>query len=178
MKETKSPCTTTEHYNLHEENFQGEMKVISEMLLQLYMTLTFISHNSCPQETHPLRNWIKSSWTFLKSESLSTSQRSSHILTRSNVRTRHLGDEQRKSTLRELWILLFLSLNPKRGGCNEGEKNVSALWNKTPFWNLGWALESGSHPFTYLQAPVRVRRRPPACSFRSSGHTDPEQLRA
>lgn len=57
MKETKSPCTTTEHYdNLHEENFQGEMKVISELLLQLYMTLTFISHNSCPQETHPLRN--------------------------------------------------------------------------------------------------------------------------
>lgn len=34
--------------------------------LQLYVTLTFLSHNSSPQETHPLRNWMKSSWTFSK----------------------------------------------------------------------------------------------------------------
>lgn len=58
---------------------------------------------------------------------------------------------------------------------NEVKKNASEPWNKTPFWNLGWALESGSHPLAYLQSPVGNRWRPPLSSFRSSGHTDPEQ---
>lgn len=59
---------------------------------------------------------------------------------------------------------------------NEGEKNASARRNQTPFWNLGWVLESGSHPLAYLQAPVVSSRRLPRLrSFRSSGHKDPEQ---
>ena len=58
------------------------------------------------------------------------------------------------------------------------EKNASSPWNQTPFWNLGWALESGSHPLAYLQAPVSSGWLPPLRSFRSSGHTDPEQPEA
>ena len=58
------------------------------------------------------------------------------------------------------------------------EKNASSPWNQTPFWNLGWALESGSHPLAYLQAPVSSGWLPPLSSFRSSGHTDPVQPEA
>ena len=58
------------------------------------------------------------------------------------------------------------------------EKNASSPRNQTPFWNQGWALESGSHPLAYLQAPASSGWLPPLRSFRSSGRTDPEQPEA
>lgn len=155
----------------------GRKEVISKQLLQLYLTLTFISHNSCPQETHPLRNRIKSSWTISKSASYQLPGEATQSNEESKPFRQWVADG---SPPWGLWIWLFLSLNPKRGGCDRkwrGE-NTSALWNQTPFWNLGWALQSGSHPLAYLQAPASIRWLPPLrsfCSSCSSGHTDREQ---
>lgn len=101
-KETKSPYPTSgQHENYHGENFWGEMKVISELLLQLYRTLTFISHDSCPQETQPLRNWIQSSWSFSKPASYQLPSEAPPSLRRSKVRGRHRESSvRRQPTLR------------------------------------------------------------------------------
>lgn len=145
------------------------------------MTLTFISHDSCPQETHPLRNWIQSSWTFSKSASYQLPREAHVSLTQSKVRTRHYkATSGRISTPWECCDSGYsrARIQHREGAMgNEVKKNAWEPWNRTPFWNLDWALEFGYHPLAYLQSPVSNRWRPPLSSFRScsSGHTDPEQ---
>lgn len=63
----------------------------------------------------------------------------------------------------------------KKGGGERKMRVRRQSGNQTPFWNMGSAGKSGSHPLAYLQAPVSTRWRPPLRSFRSSGRTDPKQ---